>query len=260
MTKRPCPVGLGFRTSPHIGMANANDRNDVGSKIRVLRKRFKKRNMRTKIANLLCLMTVIALSSCRVYDDFYSSRDKSVDFTKYKSYAWMKPSDPNGSNPKYNDVIVNNAKSYVDREFKSRGFTVDTVKPDVLVELLLKKEKLTETVQTAEPYNYSNYTYSNYPYNQQYHNNPYYSDPNYNYYSNYNYSTPYSYSPGYSTETIHYTKGTITINVIDRGSNQLVWTGSAEGDIYDPQYLKGEINPAVSKIMEQYPVKSMENK
>jgi hypothetical protein len=46
--------------------------------------------------------------------------------------------------------------------------------------------------------------------------------------------------------------------VIDRVSNQMVWTGTSENDIYDPAYLKEEINPAVISILKQYPVKLIE--
>ncbi len=216
--------------------------------------------MKSKIIfSKLCLITVIALSGCRLYNNFYSDYDKSVDFTKYKTYAWL---NSQKSTPYYNDVIENNAKSFVDHEFKDRGYTVDTVKPDVLLELVLKSEKKKEVVQTSNPYNYSNYTYYNYPYNPIYNDNLYYDNPYYNYYPNYNYSFPYSYYPDYNatttTTTRKYTESTIIINVIDRASNKLVWTGSAEGDIYDPQHLKGEIHPAVDNILKQYPIKPIE--
>jgi len=219
--------------------------------------------MSTKVASNVSLtvviMATIAISGCRVYDEFYSSMDKSVDFTSYRTYAWMSPNAPADAAPYYNDVIQNNAKNFVDREFKSRGYSVDTVKPDVLVELRLKKEKVKETVENVNPYSYTNHTYSNYPYNQRYHDNVYYREPRYNSYPYYNYNTPYSYYPEYSTDTIQYTEGTITINVIDRNANKLVWTGSAEGDIYDPRHLKGEIDPAVDGIMKQYPTKPLKN-
>jgi len=209
-----------------------------------------------KIFSILCVLAIIALSGCGLYDNFYSSYDKSVDFTKYKTYSWLNSQE---ATPYYNDVIENNAKSYVDNEFKDRGYMVDTIAPDVLLELVLKSEKKKEIVQTSNPYNYTNYTYYNNPYNNRYNDNLYYGNRYYNYYRNYNYSMPYSYYSGYSATTRKYTQSTITINVIERASNKLVWTGSAEGDIYDPIYLKGEIHPAVDKILKQYPVKSIKN-
>ena len=208
-----------------------------------------------KVFSKLFLVAAIVISGCATYNNIYSNYDKSVDFIKYKTYAWIN----SNKSPKpalyFNDVIEDNTKSHIDHQFKDRGYTVDTIKPDVLLELVLKSKKKKEVVQTSNPFNYSNYTYYNYPYNHFYHNNFYYGNQFYNFYRNYNYSIPYSYYQGYRTKTIKYTQSTITINVIDRASNKLVWTGSAEGDIYDPQYLKGEINPAIGKILNLYPVK-----
>jgi hypothetical protein len=215
----------------------------------------------TKIYARLFLIAAIALSGCAIlYNETYSNYDKSVDFTKYKTYAWLNSHKPHEPTPYENDVIENNAKSYVDHEFKDRGYVIDTVKPDVLMELVLKSEKKTEEVLTSNPYNYTNYTFNNYPYNHRYNDNLYYSNPYYNLYPFYNYSRPYSYYTGYNTVTREYTQSTITINVIDRASNMLVWTGSAEGDIYDPAYLKDEIHPAVDKILKQYPIKPIKKK
>jgi len=210
-----------------------------------------------KIFSKIFLMAAIALSGCGIYNNTYSNYDKSVDFTKYKTYAWL---NSQRTTLYYNDVIENNAKSYVDNQFKNRGYAIDTVKPDVLLELVLKSEKKKEVVQTSNPYNYSNYTYYNYPYNRYYNDNLYYGNQYYNYYPYYNYSIPYSYHSGYTTKIRKYTKSTITINLIDRTSNKLVWTGSAENDIYDPAYLKEEIHPGVVDILKQYPVKTIENK
>jgi len=211
-----------------------------------------------KIFSKLGLIAIIALSGCAMLNTVYSNHDKSVDFTKYKTYAWLNSQKTQAPTPYYNDVVENNAKNYIDYHFKDRGYTVDTLNPDVLLELVLKSEKKTEEVQINNPYNYSDYTYYNYPYNQRYNNNLYYNDANYNHYGNYNYSRHYSYNQSYSTKTRKYTQSAITINVIDRASNKMVWTGTAENDIYDSAYLKEEIHPAVVSILKQYPVKPIE--
>jgi len=203
----------------------------------------------------LCLLVAIALTGCGIYNNTYSNYDKSVDFTKYKTYAWLNSQKPQATTPFYNDVIENNAKSYVDQNFKDRGYMVDTLNPDVLLELVLKSEKKIEKVQVSNPYNYFNYTYYNYPYNSGYNDNLYYGNQNYNRFNNYNYSRHYSYNPGYRSKNRKYTESTITINVIDRATNKLVWIGSTENDIYEPAYLKGEIHPAVVNILKQYPIK-----
>lgn len=212
------------------------------------------------IRSLVVLITLVILfSKCRTYDNVYSTYDESVDFTKYKTYAWLNTKRLDTTTYYNNDIIENNAKNYVDKELAIRGYSVNLDSPDVLIELVLINEKKQETV--VNPYNCDNYTYYNYPYNPDYNLNPYFNNPtynNYNYYYQQQLDTPYNPETcDYSIcnqQTIDYIKGTITINVIDRKLNRLVWTGSAEGDIYDPQYLQGEIHPAIKGILLQYPV------
>lgn len=206
------------------------------------------------------LIGAIALSGCSSYNNTSSNYDKSVDFEKYKTYAWLNSQKSQVPAAYYNDVIENNAKNYIDQNFKNRGYTVDTLNPDILMELVLKSKKKTEEIQVSNPYNYSNHTYYNNPYNPYYDNNLYYGNQYYNRYPNYNYGMHYSYNVGYRTKTMKYTEITITINMIDRDSNKLVWTGSAENDIYDPKYFKEEIHPAIVNILAQYPVKPIKNK
>jgi len=50
----------------------------------------------------LCLTAAIALSGCAINNSTFSNYDKSVNFTKYKTYAWL---NSHKSTPHYNDVI-----------------------------------------------------------------------------------------------------------------------------------------------------------
>jgi len=222
-----------------------------------------------RIKSLKFVVTLIILvgilSKCKTYDNVYSTYDESIDFAKYKTYAWLDTKKSDTINHYNNDIIENNAKNYIDREFLARNYVVSLDSPDVLMELVLLNEKKQET--TANPYNCDNNTYYNYPYNPNYDINPYFNNPyynNYNYYYQQQFNSPYNSSVcDYSicnSQTIDYVKGTITINVIDRKLNKLVWTGSAEGDIYDPQYLQQDIHPAIKSILSQYPVQSKKEK
>ena len=73
-----------------------------------------------------------------MYNNTSSNDDKSVDFAKDKRYARLNSQQPQASTPYCKDVVENNAKSYVDRHFKDRGYMFDTLKPRVLLELALK--------------------------------------------------------------------------------------------------------------------------
>lgn len=134
----------------------------------------------------ICLIVSIVVSGYTMFNNIHSNYDRSVNFTRYKTFAWL---NSQKSSPYYNAVSENNTKSLVDHHFKVRGYIVDTINPDVLLELALKSEKLKEEIQTSSTYNYSNYTYYNYPYNHHYNDNFYCSYQYYNYCPNYNLST-----------------------------------------------------------------------
>lgn len=42
----------------------------------------------------------------------------------------------------------------------------------------------------------------------------------------------------------------------DRKLKKLVWTGSAEGNIYDPRYIQYDVHPAIDRIMRTFPLKA----
>ena len=97
-----------------------------------------------------------------------------------------------------------------------------------------------------------------YYYCQYYYCSRYYSPYPYDYY--YRHSPYYCYATGYCKEKLQYVEGSITLNVIDRTQNKLIWAGTAKGDIYDPEYINEDIHPAVKRIMKNFPVKPIDKK
>lgn len=53
-----------------------------------------------------------------------------------------------------------------------------------------------------------------------------------------------------STQKLEYVNGSITLNFIDKKNSKLVWTGTAEGDIYDPSMVSPDLHPAVHGIID----------
>ena len=142
--------------------------------------------------------------------------------------------------------------------------TLDNDNPDVLFELKVteSKKSRTEQIRTTVPaYNYNSpalpYNYNNaYQYRAISPHNPYYNvNPRAYYYNrplNFNYN---NYTYGYTTRTVEYTRGAITVNVIDRKQNKFIYTATVEADLYDPSTLQRELHPAVHTLFENYPVK-----
>ena len=146
-----------------------------------------------------------------------------------------------------------------------RGYLGNTSEPDLLMELVVTNSKKEKT-----------YTYPTYNSAPWYYSNPYYYPyPNAYYYRSYNYNNHYSYYQGYpsqrysgqgnssqsyTTQKVEYVDGAITLNFIDRKQNKLVWSGTAQGDIYDASSIADNLHPAIHEILKDYPVKPIEAK
>lgn len=211
-----------------------------------------------KIANFfLPLILLSALTGCSVYNNVYSDYDRSVDFNGYKTFAWLPDSgvvmkkDTINNTLYDNDIIRNNAKNYINHYLGEIGYIIQTDTPDVLVQLVLLNEKK-ERIVTYPSYFYSPYYYHNHYYY------PYYY-PYYDHYTYYGWGWD-NYYYGYSTYKESYIKGTIIINMFDRKLKKRVWTGSAEGDIYDPYYVQYDVHPAIRDIIKSFPIKPLDKK
>lgn len=195
-----------------------------------------------KLFSYLTGMLFLAIAGCGVYTDITSDYDRSVAFTKYKTFAWLPDKDTSKS--EYNNQIIrNNTRNYFTHCMGERGYKARVDTPDVFLDLIVTTAKKEKTVNTPV---------YNYPYDW-YYDNPYYYPYPSSYY--YNYPYYYNYTTTYITQKTEYTEGAIILNVIDRKQNKLVWTGTAKGDLYDPSYIGDNLHPAVYDILNNYPVK-----
>ena len=204
--------------------------------------------MRTLIVSFTA---TVMLAGCGIYQNITSDYDRSVNFNTYKTYAWLNDHQPHTATPYDNDIIENNIKNYVDHELADRNYTPKVDAPDLLFELVLNNQKKVRTTTTPV---YSAPVYPNYPPNSYRYYNPNNYRWNPNGYNNYNYVRP-SYQISNRVTQTEFNQSTITINVFDRVSNKMIWTGSARGDVYANQYIQNDIHPAVDKILKEYPVK-----
>lgn len=197
------------------------------------------------IAGIILLL--IAGCSPKVYKDIQSSYDKSADFKQYKTFAWLPDKDSADARTIFG-MMRNNTVNYFTHCLGERGYKVNTQNPDVLLELIIKsetKEKKDPTL--AKPFSTTTVTtYAN-PYLHPLSNPFKYNKP-----FTYKY---FNYPPERQLPKETYLKNSITLNVIDRINQKVVWRGTAKADLYDTTYLQMNLHPVVYDILEQYPVK-----
>ena len=202
------------------------------------------------------LIAIIFFVGCGVYNSIYSDYDRSADFTKYKTFAWL-PDRDTSNMPTNNQIIRNNTVNYFSHCMGERGMKANVDTPDVLLQLVVKSVKKEYTTTSPAFDSYPSHNFSN-PYYYPYPNSYYYRSNNYSNYYNYSSFSTGGYSNhSYTTQKVEYTQSTITLNVIDVKQNKLVWLGTAEGDLYDPAYIEDNLHPAVYDILTNFPVKTI---
>ena len=199
---------------------------------------------------VLIIILSVAASCTTTYKTVYTDYDRSTDFSQYKSFAWLPDKADTANTPYNNEIIRNNIRNYLGQCLSDRAYAFNAENPDLLLQLLVTNVKKERVVTTSYP--------GLYFYRPYYFGSLYYTPYHYNYYYNY-YSGfgPYGYGGTANTQKMEYVNGALTLNVIDRKTKKLVWTGTAEGDIYDPSMISLDLHPAVHSIIQQYPVKPL---
>lgn len=200
------------------------------------------------------LIVFLLLESCAptiIYSDF----SKTIDFKNYKTFAWLpKNHDPSQDTQFDNQIVETNIKNLASGELKARGYAVDIAQPDILLDFYINVADKVQHVSTpiyGHPYNYNNYNPNQSPYrNNMYSNNNSYYNNN-SYFNNNN--TP-AVIVGYQNQDIPYEEGTLTIVIVDRKSNQLIWKGWSVGSVTNEQNFEYELPSDIRRLFKQFPV------
>lgn len=174
-----------------------------------------------KILLLPLLLILASCSSLKVSYDY----DSQSDFAKYKTYAFTE----DAMKLPVGDLNRDRILKAVETEMTAKGFSKSD-SPDVLIDLHVKAEEKVDATATT-------------------------SGPGYGagYYGR------YGYGGGFSTTQINYNEyieGTLFVNMVDKGSEKIVWQGRATKTIDEDasaQKREQNINYAVKQIFTKYP-------
>ncbi len=209
-------------------------------------KRHKKYSYPVLIASVILLSAFISCSR-KVYKDIQSNYDKSANFKQYNTFAWLPDKDSTDAKTVFG-LMRNNTINYFTHCMAERGYKADVDNPDVLLELIIKSQtKEIEAPPVPKPFTTTTVTVYTNPYLHPLSNPFKYNKPFTYKYFNYPTKNPLPKDT--------YLKNSITLNVIDRLQQKIVWSGTANADLYDTAYLRMNLHPVVYDILEQYPVK-----
>ena len=173
--------------------------------------------------NLLATFFALVLAATAGFGQVKVSTDydKETDFSKFKSYNFTEEA----LNLPLNDLNKKRLITAVSNELSKKGMSKSD-NPDVLVDIKVSAEKKQSATATTDWYG-AGYRYR--------------------------------WGGGFTTTSINvndYLEGTIFIDFINAGSNQLVWQGRGVGTLNPdakPEKREKRIDKGVAKIFKKYP-------
>lgn len=163
----------------------------------------------------------------------FIEKDETVNFGRYKTFAWLDESD-DSSGIKKNSLQETNLRQAVTAELSKSNWREEKNKPDVI----LKHDILVEKTIRED----SNPVFSQ-GYTRRYYN-PYTRRINYIYFP--------SQLMGYNSNEYQTREGTLTITMIDAKTDKVVWQGWTTNEVSNKNLTSKEIQGSVKTIFRKF--------
>ena len=178
------------------------------------------------VITMLCAGAAL-LAACETAPRVRAESAPGADVARYATFGFFEKlgTDQHG----YTTIATTQLKAAVTRELEARGVHL-SANPDLLVNFYVQTKDKIESYPGTLGFGYSHFGWRG-----------------------------VGWGMGYGmTDVQSYTEGTLTIDLVDRQKNALVWQGVAIGRLAERAMRQSEvtINHAVAAVFEKYPVQS----
>ena len=195
---------------------------------------------------LSVLLVSVLMSGCATIA-IQRDYDESASFVDYQTFSWIPAKNTQDVPGPYRDdgLLDKRIKRAVTNALAYQGYTEQPDgTPDFYVVYRVGLEEKGYSYGFGYPYGYG-FGYG--------HGFGHHSGFHRSFFGYGGYGYPYGGYGGYGGYGTTYTEGTLVIDIIDAGTNELVWRGSAVSPMSDETYDAKEINKVVEKILEEFP-------
>lgn len=192
------------------------------------------RNARTITRLVVLIGSGLLLGSCATRYDIRSQAALNANLASYHTYAFM--AKPGTDKDGYKSLTTQSLERAVNREMYARGYTPAAVgtEPDLVINFNIKEK---DKVQS--------------------------DGPGFGYGWGAGYGPRWGYAYGLGLDDYYngvqtVTEGSLLIDLVDRARNEVVWSGTAVGQITKKSldHPDETIDKAVSEIFARYPIKA----
>ena len=183
---------------------------------------------------LTCAALALLIGACSSGPTVTSDFDPAAEagMRAYKTYNWLPP--PKGGDPRIdNEILVARIIRTGDQVLRGKGFTKTSTRPDFVVGYHLSVQ---DKMSVSYVNNYYGYGYGSY------------------------WRGGMGMGMGMSTSTPivrEYEMGTLIFDIVDAAKNQLVWRGTATGELGDPpdnaQERDERVREVVAAVLADFP-------
>jgi hypothetical protein len=183
-------------------------------------------SQRISISFAIALL-VCACSSTRIQTDF----DRQADFSSYSTFAWYQPAETEKSPTEGpNQLVDQRIRGAISQNLRAKGLEPsETNEADLLVTYYTSLNSQMHFHTTGWGYGYG------------WGWGPYWGHG-------------YGFWPGWTHTNVRtYHEGTVIIDIIDRGENQLVWRGVGTSVVGKKSHSEEKIGQSMTRILEGFP-------
>lgn len=193
--------------------------------------------MKNALKKIIVLSTTALLVACATGPSITTQIRPNTNFSQYKTWSYTQQLGTDKAG--YSTIITSEFKRAVQNEMAARGYVYSTENPGLWVNFFSNVQTMTETYSTP--------------------------GVNIGMYGGYGGGFGYGYGLGFgvplygnNVESYNYKLGTVTIDVVDVASKELIWEGVLEGALTKKamQNPGAAIQSAVTQIFSKYPVQS----
>jgi hypothetical protein len=193
--------------------------------------------MKKTLPHLIIFSLILSLFfSMPGHAQVFSDYDGKVDFSKYKTYAWIAPGDSIFNRHRPDKLFGGFIMHTANQELKSKGMAVDTIQPAAIFMFHTKVEDKTKYTQS-----------------------PTLSvgigvaGPGY-------YVGGMAPVAGGEIKESYYQNGALAFEMFDTQSGHLIWTGGDKKDFTNSDDIQKMITTSVKKIFKKLPIKAKKKK